>query len=418
MAMSERPDAERELRDVDSDAIDDLSPRRPRLTRGAGVFGVLALLGGFGGGFAVGQVTADDGESAVVQSVDGPSADSAGSGPAGSDSAESGSATATTMVAVGSAPSGASMESSSTGGGMAPAPVRLFRRDTADGLSVRVSRTDDVSSPDCAAYDGWCPPPECFPTAYLDALVVGEWEVAQGGAALWELPAGKQTRVLGTVSSWTAGDRVFGVLVATGPDVTSVRLQLGGSTDEMVPIDGLAVVAVPDPSSDVASSIYPAGAALDAVVLGTSTPLSIDEAFTADPACVPPPPAPPALPPAGEQPDDVEAARAEVEAVFRQAFGGDDVEATSAVVDDPTGLDELRETLRDRYPEMLGGRVGYEIGEIVFTSPTTAAYYFRPVIADYAELPRQIGGARLVDGTWMVTRDTVCSMFRLGGVSC
>jgi hypothetical protein len=67
---------------------------------------------------------------------------------------------------------------------------------------------------------------------------------------------------------------------------------------------------------------------------------------------------------------------------------------------------------------MVGDRVTYEITDIVFTSPTAAAFYFRPVIDDYGELPRQIGGARIVDGEWKVTRATACAMFRLGGSSC
>jgi hypothetical protein len=110
-------------------------------------------------------------------------------------------------------------------------------------------------------------------------------------------------------------------------------------------------------------------------------------------------------------------ARAAVAAAFRHVFSGEDVADISGV-DDPAGLDELRDELRERYPEMLGGRVSYEIVDIVFTSPTSAAYYFRPVIEDYAVLPQQIGGARIVDGSWLITRDTVCTMFRLGGVSC
>jgi hypothetical protein len=395
---------------------DDAVVRRPRLTRGAGVFGVLALLGGFGGGFAVGHVTADDGSPEVVRAVD-------DGGAANDDSGTAyGSVTATTAASVsGSGVSGNSAESTSTGsgwsgpGGVQP-PERLFRRDTADGLSVRVSRVIDTSSRDCG--EGvWCPPPPCFPSAYLDAIVVGEWEVAQGGAPLWDLADGQQARVLGTVSSWMPDDRVFAVLVATGPDVTSVRLSLAGATDEMTPIDGLAVVAVPDPAPEATAPVPP-GASLELVAGGVTTPLAIEEAFRSDPACVPPPPAPPALPAAGEQPADVDAARAQVESAFQRAFGGAGDEATSDAVDDPEGIDERREELRDRYPEMLGGRVGYEISDIVFTSPTHAAYYFRPVISDYAELPRQIGEARVVDGSWKITRSTVCSMFRLGGVSC
>ena len=103
---------------------------------------------------------------------------------------------------------------------------------------------------------------------------------------------------------------------------------------------------------------------------------------------------------------------------FHTAFGAADDAAKDAAVDDPTGLRDLGDELQKRYPEMLGGRVTYEVTEIVFTGPEEAAFYFRPVITDYNELPRQIGHARVVDGEWKVTRATVCAMFQLGGVTC
>jgi hypothetical protein len=369
------------------------------------VLGVLALLGGFAGGFAAGRaVDDDDGRDPVV-------VESVGGGAAGSSEPASGAddgAVAATIVSSGgwsAAPSEA---------GPMPERERLFRRDTPAGLSVRVTGTDYAGDDCVAAGGGWCPPPECVPTSFLDAWVVGEWDVAQGGAPRWALPPDRQARVLGTISSWVPGDRVFGVFVATADDVDTVRLHLDGHRDEMAPIDGVAVLAVPDASSE-SSSPYPAGAVVEVVAGGVASALAIDAAFTSDPACTPPPPAPPSLPSAGEQPADATAALGEVEAAFRHAFGPD---PDDGVIDDPTGLEELRVTLREKYPEMLGGRISYEISDIVFTSPTSAAFYFRPVITDYAQLPQQIGGARVVDGSWKITRDTACSMFRLGGVTC
>jgi hypothetical protein len=116
--------------------------------------------------------------------------------------------------------------------------------------------------------------------------------------------------------------------------------------------------------------------------------------------------------------DAANAAVTAIEATFRRAFGGDDESGLLAVVDDPTGLAELRDELRERYPEMLGGRVTYEITDIRLTSETDATFRFRPVIADYAEMPVQVGGARLVGTEWKITRDTACAMFRLGGAVC
>jgi hypothetical protein len=111
-------------------------------------------------------------------------------------------------------------------------------------------------------------------------------------------------------------------------------------------------------------------------------------------------------------------ARAEVEAAFRRAFGGEDETGLLEVVDDPTGLAELRTRLREQYPEMLGGRVTYEITDIVLVGSSEATFRFRPVIADYAEMPVQTGGATLIGAEWKITRATACAMFRLGGAAC
>jgi hypothetical protein len=374
--------------------------RPPRLTRGAGVFGVLALLVGLGGGFVAGQATSEDAGGALVATRGdddaGPSSEPAGAVPA-------------TIVAG---------TSSADGGGAVPVPVPLFRRDTEAGWSVRVLRVDRDGA-ECDRSGAGCPPPECFPSAFVEAQVVGEWTIAQGGGPLFAPAPGDAARVLGTVSSWTGGDRVFGVVVATSPGVERVRLSLAGSADEMAPIDGLAVVVVPQASTD--DRPVPDGLGVEVFAAGTSVHLDVDDAFAPDPACIPPSPAPaapPSLPGAGEQPADVDTARGDVEAVFGRAFGGDDAQGNLDAVDDPEGLEELRERLRESYPEMLGGRVTYEITDVVFTSPSTAAFRFRPVIADYNEMPMQIGGAREVDGEWKITRATACAMFSLGGATC
>jgi hypothetical protein len=387
--------------------MDEDDVTRPRVTRSAGVIGVLAVLAAFLGGFVAGRVTHDD-DAAAIQAVGGDdTADTAGT-----DGTDDG-ATETTW-AMGPA----------SGPAMAPAlpslPQRLFRRTSTDGFSVRVFRNDMQAGEQQCAAGMWCPPPECNPSSYIEAQVVGEWSVAQGGGPLWPVRDGTPARVIGTVSTWYTDEPVFGVLVRTAAAVTNVRITYEGHSDEMAPIDGLAVIVVPDPNPpDVTMGRpFPEGAVVEAVVDGAAVPLPLQDAFSTDPACVPPPPAPPPLPDPGEQPSDVAAADAAVRAVFQQAFGAEDDAGKDAAIDDPAGLAEIREDLKARYPELLGDRITYEITEIVFTGPDTAAYYFRPVIADYSELPRQIGSARIVDGSWKVTRATACAMFSLGGAGC
>jgi hypothetical protein len=149
---------------------------------------------------------------------------------------------------------------------------------------------------------------------------------------------------------------------------------------------------------------------------GDATELSLQSGGPRDPECMPPPPGPPPLPEPGEQPADAAAQEAVIRERFAYVFGPDNMEKLVEAVDDPSGLDVLPTELKDRHPAAIGN-VEYELGELVFTSPDVAAYVFRPVVSGRA-LPWQIGGARLIDDEWMITRATVCSMYQLGGARC
>ena len=119
----------------------------------------------------------------------------------------------------------------------------------------------------------------------------------------------------------------------------------------------------------------------------------------------------------GPQPDDPAAADAAVRERFFAVLGQADGTSLEEGVDDATGLAARRDELRERYPEMIGA-VTYEMGDLVFTSATEATYHFRPVVPNSGAFMFQLGGARLVDGQWKLTRATVCAMFGLGGASC
>jgi hypothetical protein len=359
--------------------LGDVVPRA-RVTRGAGVLGVLAVVAGFAGGFAAGYAAHDDPDRSEVQALAGDAA-----GDAGGDADRTGGAAGD----VGGAAEASTETVSSTALPTEPTgtvdwqpvlPQRLFRRTTDNGLSVRGFFNEVLQGEqDCGPDADWCPPRACNPASYIETTVVGEWSVAQGGAPRWELAGDDAARVLGTISNWYTDEVVFGVIVRTAPGVSFVRLTHAGHTDGMEPIDGIAVLAVPSSTVEgtTASRPYPGDAVVEAVRDGVGMPVDISG-----------------------------------------AFGGDDAEANADAVDDPSGLADVRDELRERYPEMLGGRVTYEITDVVFTSPTEASYYFRPVIEDYSELPRQIGRARMIDGEWKITRATVCAMFQLGGAAC
>jgi hypothetical protein len=382
-------------------------PERP-LRRG-GVFVVLALVAGFVGGLGAGYVIGDDPPRDEVEAV------GAGLEPSGTDSASSATQEEVdSAVATTSAPAGPGFSSG-------PASrERLFRRVSAGGYSVRVFAREHSRPVESSCPPGqWCPPAECFARAGIEVDVVGEWTVTGGGGADFPLREGDTVRVLGMIFDWEGQDEpLFGVVARAAEGVQSVRLSGDGVTDEMTPIDGVVALVIPsspiDPSAPMTA---PAGARLevvDAAGAARDVPLSI--AGTPDPQCVPPPPPPPALPAPGEQPVDVAAQDAAVRERFAYVFGPDSDEKLDEAVDDPAGLDVLRTELKERHPAAIGN-VEYQVGELVFTSPDVAAYQFRPVVSG-RELPWQIGGARFIDGKWMITRATLCAMYSLGGSSC
>lgn len=386
----------------------------PPPRRGAAVFAVLAVVAGFAGGFAAGYAANDggDGDDATVAAVGtGSDADVVTDDGSHRFAADGVAAATTVTTAMGEMPGVPSM----------PVRERLFKRTSSSGHSVRVFSNEDpqLEPPECGEEGTWCPPPECSPNASIEVLAVGEWSITLGGAPWYPLRDGDVARVLGqTFPSHGDDDAVFGVIVRTAPSVQTVRLSSGGQTDEMAPIDGLAVVVVP--ATGTGSTVHggPSDARVEVVDASGATSELTRFLPGAGPECTPPPPPPPPLPEPGEQPDDPAAADAAVRQVVQDVFGPETPDALERSVDDPAGLAEGRERLKERYPEQSTGNSEYEVADLVFTSPTQAVFQFRAVIPNYATLPWLTGSARVVDGEWMLTRDTVCTLYRLGGVTC
>lgn len=397
---------------MDGTGIDDplRTSSQPPRRRGGAVFALLAVIAGFAGGFTAGYAANDDDEaSATVAAIDADGGD--------------GSASAETASGYGAAPEEGGVATTALDAGpVMPTRQRLFKRESSSGHSVRVLRNEwpNAVPPGCAEEEGsWCPPPQCFPTQHLEVYVVGEWSITQGGAGWFPVREGASARLLGAIHPLFGDDDVmFGVIVRTAPGVRSVRFSVGDQRDEMAPIDDVAVLVVPIAAADGEPfGGWPSDARIEVVDgSGATTELRVTE--PADPACIPPPPPPPTLPAPGEQPDDPAAAEADVRQLVDDVFGPETPDALERRVDDPTGLVEARDKLRERYPDQSTGESEYEVGELVFTSPTEAVFQFRAIVPDYGTLPWRIGSARLVDGEWKLTRSSVCTLFALGGITC
>jgi hypothetical protein len=319
------------------------------------------------------------------------------------------------------------------GGAGASVPLaKAFVREV-DGTSVRVYRAA-VEAP---AFDGpsWQQPPAyCVADGYVQADVSTDDAVGIASGSLYaELRDGRVTGSLAAVG--VAEGAPMWVVVAQAPDgAANVHATFpGGQADEMEPIDGVAVLVGPASIEPGDEAEYTTTVQLEAFdtdggSLGTGTAsngflryLSGENSVIAsgppDTDCSPTP----QLPPPGEtQPADPAAARAEIEQLFGILFSDRTDEERMADIDDPTGMLEAYDELRNgSYGEQVrGSRTVFE--DLVFLSATRAAVRYHTEIPGYGPngVGTQFGEVVLVDGRWKFTRESICQAVRLAGVSC
>src|SRR5581483_10164096 len=365
---------------------------------------VLALVVGTVGGFALGRSSAPKPSTTVAARAPGHAGE------------------ATTPSTGAFAYGGASQAKGGdvVGGPAAPSYTRIFDRTTSEGIDIHafVQSNDLFAMPscppeaDCAAAAGvnqgagcpqdvWCPPAECYASSLLVELA-SDKAVGQSGAPAY--PAtGPASIVAPIFFGQMEGAPANGLAVRTADGVTDVRAQWpDGFADSMAPAGGWAVVV--HQGTDSPSSV---------VVEGPDGPttISVTNGMYAQPPaeCQPPPPRPPTLPPAGaEQPDDLAAATQAVADAYSTVFThGSDPEQIVRLVEDGGQMQDLFATAKQNFPEATD-TITVTIGEIRFVSRTEAALLFELHYQGGALFGQQIGYAKLIDGTWKVSRETVC----------
>jgi hypothetical protein len=426
-SLREQPDLEA--------LTDRIAHRDRRRMRGSSAALVLALLAGLTLGFlagrAGGQSSTDiasgpDGERVTVE-------ETPGSLPTVvlSDS-DSGAALAAPGSEVQIVESGGVPHLGATG------PLaRSFVRDI-DGTTIRVYRAA-VDLPTYAGPPWWEPPATCFPNGYVQADVSTADAVGiVSGSVYAELPNMSVVGSLGAIGVAEGAPRW--VVVAQAPAGTaSLRATFpDGQTDEMEPVDGVAVLVGPasiepgDPAEyettvpleafDADGRPLGTGAARPGpyfsaelrVASESSAPFSSGEQRA---GCF----APSELPPPGaEQPADPAAARAEIERLFGVRFADRTDEERLANLDDPSGMRDVYEQLRNGpfAEQVLGSRPVFR--DLVFLSATRAAVQYETEIPGYPPqaFGEQFGEVVFVDGRWKLTRESVCREVQLAGVSC
>jgi hypothetical protein len=318
-------------------------------------------------------------------------------------------------------------------GGSTP-PERLALRTSAEGVAIRVYRYtyDDpeyygvMEAPPWAPE--WQPSGDCTPAGSVAVGLSTELAVGLAFHELWP-----------SVPGLSATFGAFGIdeqdphwwLVVQVPDgVASVRATFGsGSVDEMAPVQGVAVLvggAVtggddPWTPTGTLETFDAAGAPLQRLDLGPDVWQGLYSPYNDagwQERCQPPPPPPPALPPAGEQPADVNAASAAVTVAIETVFDGSLTNDDRApYIDDPTGvLPDARAEAEAAFPDAVGSARGI-VHELVFTAPDTAVVRFE-ITTNMGNFADRFGEVKLVDGTWKVTAGTICAQLSLAGVSC
>jgi hypothetical protein len=398
--------------------------RRSALAAAAAV----ALIVGGLGGFAIGRGSAPKHSTVATAAANAHKPDTA----------------APSTTAPGVVTKGSFATTSASGLGMGGPMTRLFDRMTSEGVAIHAFKQDQsaasvaptfacpltgatapagvattppasagTNQPACPS-NAWTPPPECYSTS----LVV---EAANQGAVGQTSSPSYPLHDVATITmplrfGDSEGSPAVGYIVNTNDQVVKVEARWAdGFVDSMAPNNGWAVVAHN-------------GTSLDATVVALSSSGATLKTFATNgyggyaqpPAeCVPPPPAPPALPPAGaEQPDDPAAAKQAITNAYQTVFThGSDATLNASFMEDPDSLTSALATTKSNFPQAVD-TVTVKVGDIVFTSKTEAALYFELNYQGGAEFGQQIGYAKLIDGTWKISHDTMCMVLSWGGGQC
>ncbi|MFT6291637.1 MAG: hypothetical protein ACJAR2_002242 [Ilumatobacter sp.] len=280
--------------------------------------------------------------------------------------------------------------------------------------------------------DGWQPPAWCFESGQVRiALGGGETTgpnvIDTGSVNWWSQP------FKGRAVSWVTLGRVDGnphrVIFVQAPEgTTEVTATFGdGVVDTAIPNNGVALlVAAGAPDSTEFSdggggtnyqdqpdfTIEFAGPEL-VIVDQTQIGGWNDPEFAA--SCSPPPPA---LPEAGEQPADSDAAETEVAELMAGIYGdNEDIFDSLDFIDDPTGVAEARDQVAEGGFEEAAANAEAIVEELVFTTPVDAWFRYR-IETTTGNFSERFGQAVVIDGIWKITRATICQDLQLAGGSC
>ncbi len=308
-------------------------------------------------------------------------------------------------------------------------PMMLLAERVADaGLTLRAHLGQTWDNSGEFEGDGWQPAPWCYESGQLRIALAGNGVIDVGGVPWYREP------FKGRSVSWLTLGSVDGlpqwVIVAQAPaDTVTVTVTFAdGATDSATPQNGIALLTAPGlaPTEVVEDDytywvdsppdftvVFEGGAEPVAVVDSGGVGMWNDPEFRA--SCEPPPPA---LPDPGEQPADPVAAGAEIAAAMTALYGADRaVDGDALYLVDATGVAEARAAVIEGGFKTEAASARPVVEDLVFTSPNEAWFRYR-IDTDGVGLTNRFGIALLVDGSWRITRDTLCQDLSMAGGEC
>jgi hypothetical protein len=427
--------------DFDSFTTEPRGAERPK-RRAVAVVGAAMLVAAAGGvGFGLGRSGGSESASTEVAEIA-----PAQEAPSGTESLGDQPRTVESVLATGndSVAPGAATESAgeaSGGGGYAVfgnQPTELIaERITDSGITLRAHLGEiwdqsDYLVGEFGTETDWTPPGWCFESgqvriAMSGGTATGSSVIDVGTVSWWTEPF--QGRAVSWLTLGVADGNPHRVVFVQAPvDVTTVTVtHADGSTDSTAPIGGVALLVVPggpattQHDEDDGYTWTEEVPDFDVTFDGPE-PVTIADAhqnrgwddLEFRQSCQPPPPA---LPPPGEQPADPAAAEATIVETMATIYSVSDSEANAELIDDPTGIAEGREQVRDSGFEEAAASAEAIVEELVFTTPTEAWFRYR-IETTSGIFDKRFGIAVNVDGVWKITRNTICQDLQLAGGDC
>ncbi len=303
--------------------------------------------------------------------------------------------------------------------------AHVFSRTVGD-VVIRAYRAEFAATP-AQGPPWWIPPGWCFPDGVVQADVS---DTAIAGVATASLYAAMKdgSAVGGTVTELGLAENAprYVVVAQSTTDAGAIRAVFpDGTTDEMAPVDGVAVLVGrgprdPGDANVVVTAVGDAGAALGSATLPVSASYRVlqSDRRAADSQCV----APQTLPPPGpRQPADPAAARQAVIDVFNAAYTkGISAEQFRSFFDDSHGFGEIQTQLHTGPYAAEVAAAQTKFDELVFLDPDTAAIQYEWSIpgSPGTSFTNRFTEAHLVNGQWKLARAGWCTDVTLAGLHC